>query len=102
MKPPPQNPPPTVPQSFLTAVASLTWGGNHLVVTGTDGARYPTVRGTSPGAWALVTSPGLSLTEATYLSLKGGNANADGSYTDAVGETWFMRQAGGWAILSTT
>lgn len=102
MKPPPQNPPPTVPASFLLAIAALTWGGDHLVVTGTDETRYPSVRGSDPGAWGLTTSPGLSLTEATYIGLCGATANADGSYTTAAGATYFLRPVSGWATPSAT
>lgn len=98
----PNNAPPTVPQSFITAVSALAWGGNHLVQSGTDAAQYPTVRGLNPGVWEVVTPPGLALSETTYLGLVGATANSDGSYTTAAGTTWSLRSVNGWATPSAT
>lgn len=97
----PQNPPPTIPQSFLTAIAALTWGGNHLLTPGSDAAQHPTVRGGGFGAWTLIGEPGLQLTEATYLTLVGATASG-GGYVDAAGQAWFLRDVDGWATPSLT
>lgn len=84
----PNNPPPTVSASFLTALVALSWVSGHLW----DGSHacYPHVN-TDAHTWEIVTVVAARLTDATYLSLKGGAANGDGSYTDSSGSVWWLR-----------
>lgn len=86
--------PPTIPSSFLAAVAVRTWQADHLVDPLSGTVSHPRV---ANNAWELSAS-GLLVSQATYDSLGAGTANQDGSYTDATGVSWWLTMAAGWAV----
>jgi len=84
----PTEPPPTS-QAFLNAISLLGYNADHDSLAEANGDLvYPHVN-SDTGAWSIGTS-GDKLSHATYLTLKGATAQSDGSYTDTLGNRWWL------------